>query len=85
MQRIQLIDQLELLETFYNLLPVFRFNSAGYDVNNFCESSLLPDLVNEKDNQLILFKKANKVSPFEIKIFQLFDILIPLRDATILI
>ena len=48
MQKNQLIDLQESLERYCNVLPVFGFNSAQYDLN-LIKSYLLPILVNERD------------------------------------
>ena len=44
-QKIQLIDLQESLERYCNVLPVFGFNSAKYDLN-LIKSYLLPILIN---------------------------------------
>ena len=46
MQKNQLIDLKEHFERYCNVLPVFGFNSAKYDIN-LIKSYLLPILVNE--------------------------------------
>ena len=57
-QTNQLIDLQESLERYCNVLPVFGFNSAKYDLNliNFF---LLPILVNERDIEPTVNKKSN--------------------------
>ena len=47
-QKNQLIDLQESLKCYCNVLPVFGFNSAKYDLN-LIKSYLLPILVNERD------------------------------------
>ena len=47
MQKKQLIDLQEHFERYCNVLPVFGFNSAKYDIN-LIKSYLLPILVNER-------------------------------------
>ena len=44
----QLIDLQESLERYCNVLPVFGFNSAKYDLN-LIKSYVLPILINERD------------------------------------
>ena len=48
MQKNQLIDLEEHFERYCNVLPVFGFNSAKYDIN-LIKSYFLPILVNERD------------------------------------
>ena len=48
MQKNQLIDLQEHFERYCNVLPVFGFNSAKFDIN-LIKSYLLPILVNERD------------------------------------
>ena len=48
MQKNQLIELQEHLERYCNVLPVFGFNSAKYDIN-LMKSYLLPILINERN------------------------------------
>ena len=48
MQKNQLIELQEHFERYCNVLPVFGFNSAKYDIN-LIKSSLLPILINERN------------------------------------
>ena len=57
-QKNQLIDLQESLERYCNVLPVFGFNSGKYDLN-LIKSYLLPILLNERENELTVIKKAN--------------------------
>ena len=57
-----------------NVLPVFRFNSAHYDLN-LLKSYLLPILVNERDIEPTVIMKANKFFPLKFGDIQLLDIL----------
>ena len=57
MQKNQLIDLQEHFERYCNVLPVFGFNSAKYDIN-LIKSYLLPILVNERDIEPTVIKKA---------------------------
>ena len=54
----QLIDLQESLERYCNVLPVFGFNSAKYDLN-LIKAYLLPILVNERDIEPTVIKKPN--------------------------
>ena len=63
-QRKQLIDLQELLESYCIVLPIFRFNSAKYDLN-LIKSYLLPIVVNERNIVPIVIKKANKIVSFK--------------------
>ena len=57
MQKNQLNDLQEHFERYCNVLPVFGFNSAKYDIN-LIKSYLLPILVNERDVEPTVIKKA---------------------------
>ena len=59
MQKNHLIDLQEVFERYCNVLPVFRFNSAKYDIN-LIKSYLLPILVNERVIEPTVIKKANQ-------------------------
>ena len=48
MQKNQLIELQEYLESYCNILPVFEFNSAKYDIN-LIKSYLLPILINGRN------------------------------------
>ena len=56
MQKNQLIELREHLERYCNVLPVFGFNSAKYDIN-LIKSHLLPILINERKMEPIVIKK----------------------------
>ena len=58
MQKNHLIDLQEHFERYYNVLPVFGFNSAKYDIN-LMMSYLLTILVNDRDIERTVIKKAN--------------------------
>ena len=47
MQKNQIFDLQEHFERYCNVLPVFGFNSAKYDIN-LIKSYLLPNLVNQR-------------------------------------
>ena len=73
MQKNHLIELQEHLERYCNVLPVFGFNSAKYDIN-LIKSYLLPILINARNMEPILIKKANHFVSFEIGDAQLLDI-----------
>ena len=81
LQKNQLIDLQESLERYCNDLPVFGFNSGKYDVK-LIKSDLLPILVNERDIEPTVFKKANQFISFKFDDIQLLDILNFLGGAT---
>ena len=80
-QKNQLKDLQESLERFCNVLPVFSFNSAKYDLN-LIKSYLLPILVNERDIEPIVIKKANQLISFKFGDIQLLDIINFIGGAT---
>ena len=77
----QLIDVQESLERYCNVLPVFGFNSAKYDLN-LIKSYLLPIPINERDIEPTVIKKANQFISFKFGDIQLLDILNFLGGAT---
>ena len=81
MQKNQLIDLQEHFERYCNVLPVFGFNSAKYDINPN-KSYLLPILVNEQDIEPTVIKKANEFVSFKFGDIQLLDIMNFLDGAT---
>ena len=80
-QKNQLIDLQESLERYCNVLPVFGFNSAKYDLN-LIKSYLLPILVNERNIEPTVIKKANQFISFKFGDNQLLDIMNFLGGAT---
>ena len=80
-QKNQLIDLQEHFERYCNVLPVFGFNSAKYDIN-LIKSCLLPILVKEQGIELAVIKKANQFVSFKFGDIQLLDIMNFLGDAT---
>ena len=82
-QKNQLIGLQETLERYCNVLPVFGFNSAKYDLN-LIKSYLLPILVNERDIEPTVIKKANQFISFKIGDIHFLDILNLLGSATCL-
>ena len=80
-QKNQLIDLQESLERYCYVLPVFGFNSAKDDLN-LIESYLLPILINERDIEPTVIKKANQFLSFKFGDIQLLVILNFLGGAT---
>ena len=81
MQKNHLIELQEDFERYCNTLPVFGFNSAKYDIN-FIKSYLLPVLVNERQIEPTVIKKANQFVSFKLGDVQLLDIMNFLGGAT---
>ena len=69
----QLIDLQVFLERYCNVLPFFGFNSAKYDLN-LIKSYLLPILINEREIEPTVIKKANQFISFKFDDIQLWDI-----------
>ena len=86
-QKKQLIDLQEHLERYCNVLHIFGFNSAKCDLK-LIKSYLLPSLVNERNIEPTVIKKANQFIPFNFKSgsiyldIQLLDIMIFFGSAT---
>ena len=74
MQKNQLIDLQEHFERYCNVLPVFGFNSGKYDIN-LIKSYLITSLVNERDIEPTVLKKASQFVSFKFGDIQLFDIM----------
>ena len=81
LQKKQLIQLQEHSERYCNVLPVFGFNSGKYDIN-LIKKYLLPILVEDKDIEPIVIKKANQYMSFKFGDVQLLDILNFLGGAT---
>ena len=80
-QKKQLIDLQEPLERYCNVLPIFGFNSAKYDLN-LIKSYLLPNLVNERNIEPAVIKKANQFISLKFGDIQLLDNMDFLGGAT---
>ena len=80
-QKNQSIDLQESREHYCNVLSVFGFNSAKYDFN-LIKSYFLPILVNERDIEPTVIKKANHFISFKSGDTQLLDIMNFLGGAT---
>ena len=74
MQKNQLTNLKENSERYCKILPVFGFNSAKYDIN-LIKSYLLPILVNDRDIEPTVIKKANQFVSFKFGDIQLLDIM----------
>ena len=72
-QRNQLIDLQKQLEQFCNILTVFVFNSGKYDLKLY-KFHLLPLLINERDIESTVIKKANQIISFRFSDIQLLGI-----------
>ena len=81
MQKNQLIELQEHLERYSNVLPVFGFNSAKYDIN-LIKSYWLPILINGRNLEPTVIKKANQFVSFKFGDVQLLDIMNFLGGAT---
>ena len=79
-----MIDLQEHFDCYCYVLPVFAFNSAKYDIN-LIKSYLLPILVNERDIEPTVTKKANQFVAFNFGDIQLLDIMNFLGGATSLV
>ena len=80
----QLIDLQESLERYCNVLTVFGFNSAKYDLN-LIRSYLIPFPVKEQDIEPTVIKKANQFISFKFGDIQLLDIMNFLAEQQALI
>ena len=81
MQKNQLIDLQEHFERYCNVLPDFGFNSAKYDIY-LIKSYLLTILVNERDIEPTVIKKANQFVSFKCGDIRFLDIMNFLGGAT---
>ena len=64
MQKNQLIDLQEHFYRYCNTLPFFVFNSAKYDIK-LIKSYMLPILINERQIEPAVIKKANQFVSFK--------------------
>ena len=81
MQKNQLINLQEHFECYCNTSPVLGFNSAKYDTN-LIKWYLLPILVNERQIEPTVIKKANQFVSLKFDNVQLLDIMKFLGGAT---
>ena len=80
-QKNQLMELQDPLVRYCNVLPVFGFGSAKYDLK-IIKSYLPPILVNERDVEPSVIKKANQLISFSFGNIQLLDIMNFLGGAT---
>ena len=71
-QRKQRNDPQEHLERYFNVLPVFRFSSAEFDLN-LINSCLLLVLVNERNIEPTVIQKTNQAISLKFGDIQLLD------------
>ena len=81
MQKNHPIVLQEHFERYCNTLPVSGFNSAKYDIN-LIKSYLWPILVNERQIEPTVIKRANQFVSFKFGDVQLLDIMNFLGEAT---
>ena len=81
MQKNQLVELQEPFERYCNVLPVLGFNIAKYYAN-LIEYYLLPDLINERNKEPTVIKKANQFMSFKFGDVQLQGIMIYFVGAT---
>ena len=81
LQKNQLIELQEHFERYCNVLPALGFNSTKYDIN-LNKSYLLPILINERDFEPTVIRKANQFVSFKFGDIQLLDIMNFLGGAT---
>ena len=80
-QKNKLIELQLLFERYVNTFPVFGFNSAKYDLN-LIKAYLIPLLVNEREIEPTVIKKANQYISFKFGNVQFLDIMNFLGGAT---
>ena len=73
-QTNQLIEPQEHSERYCDVLPVFGFNSAKFDLN-IVKFYLFSIIVNERDIEPTVIKKTNQFSLFKFVNFQLLGIM----------
>ena len=81
LQKNQLNDLQEHFERYCSVLPVSGFNSAKHDIN-LIKSYLLPIIVNGRDIEPTVIKKASQFVSFKFGDIQLLDIMNLLGGAT---
>ena len=81
MQKNQVIDLQEQFERYCNVLPVFGFSRAKYDIN-LIRSYLLPIRVKDRGFETTVTKKVNQFVSFKFRDIQFHDIMIFLGGAT---
>ena len=81
MQKNQLIEIQEHVVRYCKVLPMFGFKIAKYDIN-LIKSYLLPILINERNMEPTVIKKANQIVSFKFDDVQLPEIMKFLGGAT---
>ena len=72
MQKNQLIELQEHLERYCNVIPVFGFKSAKYDIN-LIKSYMLHILINGRNMEPTVIKGTNQFVSFKFGDVQLVD------------
>ena len=80
-QQKQLLDLQRHFNNYVDTLPVFGFNRGKYDLN-LIKAYLIPHLLNDRDIQPTVIKKANQFISFKFGDIQFLDILNFLAGAT---
>ena len=80
-QQKQLLDLQRHFNSYVDTLPVFAFNSGNYDLN-LIKAYIIPDLLNDRDIQTTVIKKANQFISSKFGDIQFLDILNFLAGAT---
>ena len=80
-QQKQLFDLQRHFNNYVDTLPVFGFNSGKYDLN-LIKAYLIPYLLNDRDIQPTVIKKANQFISFKFGDIHFLDILNFLAGAT---
>ena len=70
----KLIELQQHFERYVSTFPVFGFNSAKYDLN-LIKAYLIPLLVNEREIEPTVIKKANQYIPFKFGNVHFLDIM----------
>ena len=74
MQKNQLIDLRQNLERYVNMLPLFGFNSGRYDLN-LIKRYLISYLINDKEAEPMVIKRANNFIYLKFRDIQFLDIM----------
>ena len=74
MPKNQLTNLRQNLEMYVNTLPVFGFNSGRYDLN-LIKRYLIPYLINDKEAEPMVIKRANDFVSFKFGDIQFLDIM----------
>ena len=80
-QKNKLIELQQHFERYVKTFPVFGFNSAKYDLN-LIKAYLIPLLVNDREIEPTVIKKANQYISFKFGNVQFLDIMNFLGGAT---